>query len=157
MKIIAKTLLTASLCMLAAVPAHAGRYHDDSRLMDRMERQHERIQSGIESGALTRKEAGKLKKQQRKNRSMVRKFREDDVLSRKERRILGRRLDKTSDRIREYRHNDSYRHTDRYAFRDTYRDEHRHHRHDDRYEDDGGIVYWLSDAEAWPRYGLLVW
>ncbi|GAH00848.1 unnamed protein product, partial [marine sediment metagenome] len=61
MKIIAKTLLASSLCMFMTVSAHAGRYQDDGRLMDRMERQHERIVKGFESGTLTRKE-GKLLK-----------------------------------------------------------------------------------------------
>ena len=56
MKIIAKTLLASSLCMFMAVPAHAGRYHDDGRMVDRVERQHERIVSGLESGSLTHKE-----------------------------------------------------------------------------------------------------
>jgi len=160
MKIIAKTLLASSLCIFMAVPAHAGSRHHDGRLMDRMERQHERIESGVESGALNRKEARKLKKQQHKTRSMARQFREDGVLSKEERRILNRRLDKRSDRIWEFKHNDRYRHTDRYVLRDTYRDEsrhHRHHKHDEHYEDDGGIVYWVSDSDAWSRYGFLFW
>jgi len=82
MKIIAKTLLASSLCALMSVPAHAGHYHDDSRLMDRMERQHERIEGGVESGVLNRKQVRKLNKQQRKTRTMARKFR-DDALSKK--------------------------------------------------------------------------
>jgi hypothetical protein len=160
MKIIAKTLLASSLCVLMAVPAHAGRYHDDVRLMDRMERQHERIVSGVKSGVLTRKETRKLKKQQRKTRSKARKFHDDNALSKKERRILNRRLVKTSDRIWEFKHNDRDRHTGRYAFRDTCRNanrNYRHHEHDEHYEDDASIVNWVSDSEAWPRYGFLSW
>ena len=166
MKTFAKTLLASSLCMLMAVPAHAGRYHDDDRLMDRMERQHERIENGIESGALTRKEARKLKKQQHKTRKMAKKFREDGSLTKKERRALNSQLDKRSDRIWEFKHNDRDRHTDRYVFRDTHRDaswQHRHHKHykqhehDEHYENDSGIVYWVSDGDIWSRYGFLFW
>lgn len=160
MKTIEKTLLASSLCMLMAVPAHAGRYHDEGRLMDRMERQHERIESGVESGALNRKEVRKLKKQQRKTRSIARKFREDGALSKKERRILKRQLDKSSDRIWEFKHNDRDRHTDRYTFRETHRDascRHRHHEHDDHFEDDGGIAYWVRDSDVWSRHSFLFW
>jgi hypothetical protein len=140
------------------VPAYAGRFHDDSRLVDRMERQHERIVSGLDSGALTRKEGRVLKKQRHKTRSMARIFSEDGALSKKERGILNRQLNKRSERIREFKHNDWDRHTDRYAFRNTCRNtnwRHRHHQHDGHHEDEGGIVNWFSDSEAWPRYGFI--
>jgi len=160
MKIITKTLLASSLCMLIVVPAHAGRNHDDVRLMSRMERQHQRIDSGVASGALTRKETRKLKKQQHKTRNISRKLRKHDVLSSKKRHILNKRLIKTSDRIWEYKHNNRDRHTDRYAFLDTHRDTNRRRRHnlyDGYYEDDNDIVYSVHDSEAWPRYGFLNW
>jgi len=158
MKIIAKTLLASSLCMFMTVPAHAGRYQDDGRLMDRMERQHERIVSGFESGKLTRKEGRVLKKQKHKTHSLARIFSEDGTLSKKERDILNRQLNKRSESIREFKHNDRDRHTDRYAFRNTCRNtnwHHRHHKHDRHHEDKGGIVQWFGDNEAWPRYGFL--
>jgi hypothetical protein len=157
MKIIAKTLLASSLCMLVTVPVHAGRYHDDGRLVDRMERQHERIVSGLESGELTRREGRMLKKQKHKTRNMVRTFSEDGELSKKERGILHRQLNKRSERIWEFMHNDS----DRHAFRDTCRNTswhhryRRHHQHGGHHEGKGGIANWFSDSEAWPRYGFL--
>jgi hypothetical protein len=172
MKIIAKTLLASSLCIFMAVPAHAGHNHDDGRLVDRMQRQHERIENGVESGALTRKETRKLTKQKHKTRSMARKFRKDDVLTLKERRILNKRLNKASNRIWVFKHNDSERHTDRYNFRDTYQDvswNHRynrrkdHHDHNDhnkhnRHHEDGRhSTSCFSDSQSWPRYGLLSW
>lgn len=160
MKIIAKTLLASSLCILMAVPAHAGRYHDDDHLMDRVERQHQRIVNGVKSGALTRKEVGKLKKQTHKIRSMAREFHEDDALSKKERHILNRKLNKRSDRIWEFKHNDRERHTYQYAFRDTYRDanwHHRHYKHNEHHEDDRGSASCFSDGQSWPCYGFLSW
>ena len=119
MKTGAKTLLVASLCLLMAVPVHAGRYHNDVRLMDRMERQHDRIKRGIQSGALDRMEVRKLKKDRRKIRSVFRQFLEDDVLTKKERRILKKLLDNRSDRIRKFMHNARERHGEQYAFLDT--------------------------------------
>lgn len=163
MKTIAKTLLASSLCVLIALPVHAGHYRDDGRFMDRMERQHERIEVGVESGELTRKEVRKLKKQKRKIRSMAKRFREDDVISKKERRLLKKQLDKRSALIWELKHNDRYRHADRYVYRDTYMDEYRQHRHsrhhhrDENRENDGGVVYWLSDGNERPHYGFLLW
>jgi len=181
MKIIAKTLLASSLCVLMAVPAHAGRYHDDGPLVKRVERQHTRIVSGVKSGALTHKETRKLKKQTHKTRSMARKFREDDVLSLKERRILNNRLDKASHRIWKFKHNDRERHTGWSAFQDTYRDAKRHHGHSGHnernernehnrnsgrdghhphrkhHDNDDGIVNWIGKSEAWPRYSFLYW
>ena len=163
MKIIAKTLLASSLCLLMAVPAHAGRYHDDGRLVDRMERQHQRIENGVESGALTHKETRKLTKQQHKTLGKAVKFREDDALTNKERRILNKRLVKTSNRIWKFKHNDKERYTGRHAFRDTYRDanwkhgHHRQHKHQEHHEDNGRRVNWSSDGNAWSRYGFLFW
>ena len=151
MKTIAKTLLASSLCILMSMPAHAGRYYDDDRLMDRMERQHERIENGVESGSLTRKEVRKLKKQQRKIRSLARVFHEDGALSKKERRILNRKLDKRSDRIKALKHNDR----DRYVFRDSHGDWSRHHGHHNGH--DGGTAHCVSDGHAWMRYGFLSW
>jgi hypothetical protein len=160
MKIIGNTLLTISLCIIMTMPAHAGRYHDDNHLTDRMHRQHERIERGVESGALNREEARKLKKQQRKIHSKAREFREDGVLSKKERRILNKQLDKGSNRIRAFKHNDGDRHTDGYASREIYRDtrwHHRHHERDEHYEADAGAVYWVSDSDVWSRFGFIFW
>lgn len=166
MKIIAKTLLASSLCMLMAVPAHAGRNHDDDRLLNRVERQHQRIVGGVKSGELTRKETRKLKKQNHKTRKMARKFSADDMLSVKERRILSNRLDEASHRIYKFKHNDRERHTDWYTLRDTSRDTSRHHGHNNhqrhrqhgkRHNDDRGSASCLRDNQSWSHYGFLSW
>lgn len=166
MEIIAKTLLASSLCVLMVMPAHAGRNHDDGNLVDRVERQHQRIAGGVKSGALTRKETRKLNKQNNKTRRMASKFSEDDVLSVKERRILNNRLDKASHRIWKFKHNDRERHTDWYAFRDANRDTNghrghnshqRHHQHGKHRDDDRGGTSCFSDHQTWPHYGFLSW
>jgi len=150
--------------MFMIVPAHAGRNHDDGRLVDRIERQHERIKSGFESGELTLKEVKVLKKQKRNTHSMARIFNEDGVLSKKERLILNRQLNKRSERIWEFKHNDNDRHPDQCAFRETHRvanwhnRHHRHHRHhqrDGRYEDESGNDNRFRDSRVWSRYGFL--
>ena len=163
MKTIVKTLLASSLCVLIALPAHAGRYQNDDRFMDRMERQHERIVAGVKSGKLTRKEVRKLKKQQRNIRSIARVFREDEAISKNKRRILEKRLDRSSALIWVLKHNEGYHHASKHTYRDSSKDGKRHHGHSRHYqrdkyhEDDGGTVYRLSDGEDWPRYGCLSW
>ena len=159
MKNAARSLIAASLGVLMVLPAYAGRYHDDDRFQSRLERQHERIEAGVESGKLTRKEVGMLHKQKRRIRSMARKFREDDVLSRKERRKLKKQLDRRSELIWELKHNHRERPADRYVSRDSCHDGKRHHRNSryhqrDAYHEDNGIVYWLSDGDEWSRYGI---
>ncbi len=110
MKTLTKTLLAASFCLIATVPAYAGHGHSNGhshdRLIDRLERQHVRIEDGVESRELTRKEAKILKKQQRHIRQLAREFREDGWLSKKERRILRHKLDRSSRQIREFKHSD---------------------------------------------------
>ena len=106
MKTLTITLLAASFGLIATVPAYAGHGHSYDRLYDRMERQQERIEHGIDSRELTRKEAKILKKQQRRIRRLAREFREDGWLSKRERRILRRKLDRASEQIRELKHND---------------------------------------------------
>ncbi len=114
MQTLTKALLAASFCLIASVPVYAGHGHrqdenhgySHARLYDRMLRQYDRIEDGIESRELTRKEAKTLRRQQRQIRQLAREFRGDGWLSKKERRILKRKLDKSSQQIREFKHND---------------------------------------------------
>lgn len=132
MKTVVKTLAAISICLIATSPAYAG--HSKGRLIDRMERQQERIENGIESGKLTRREAKRLKKQQHRIRRLAHEFREDGRLSKDERRIITAKLDKASKRIWKFKHNNSYRHSTRYR----------------NYSWNG---YYDHDYK-WPRYGL---
>ena len=164
MKTITGALLTASLCLLSVVPAHAGHGRDgeqrissavhydrfdaprytsheirDDHIRERIHLQHRRIARGIESGQLTGKQAAVLKKQQRKLRRLKRKFTEDGNYSDKEMRILIGKLNKASKRIRKLKHDDQYALPIR----------HRHHEH--RRSDRDG--YWGDDRRRWPRIG----
>ena len=144
MKQLAKTLLAAAFSVLAVAPAYAGHGHG-SGVWDRLERQHARIERGVESGELTPKEAKTLRKQHRKLHRVARKFAEHGGLSRKERRILDRRLDKASDRIWTLKHNETYRHV---KGRDW---------HGDRWTWDDESTYWRSEPETWLYFGLRDW
>ena len=163
MKTISNTLLVASLCMLVAVPVHAGRIHNDDRLMNRIERQHDRIQHGIRSGSLDRREVRKLRKNKRKINRLVSQFYEDDVLTGKERTILRNHLDHRSKRIWKLKHNDRGRNTGRVAVHgddliNRYGNSNkRHDGHDVHCEHRDDAVYRSSESKDWPRYGFLYW
>ena len=163
MKTISNTLLVASLCLLTALPVHAGRVHNDDCLMNRMERQHDRIHHGVRSGSLDHREVRKLRKDKRRIHRLARQFNEDDLLTGRERRILRTQLNQRSERIRKFKHNDRYRHAGRYAVHDDdrnhrYRErDNRRHQRDDHYRHGDDVLYWSSGSEEWPRYGLLYW
>ena len=121
MKTLTKAFIATSLCLITAVPAYAGHGHGqkNERLIDRIERQQQRIEHGIENHELTRREAKVLRKEQRQIRRLFREFREDKRLSKKERRILNKKLDRASNRIWEFKHNEYARnrgHSDRYGY-----------------------------------------
>jgi len=134
MKPKAKYLLIAILTLSAATPVLAGRGHgpNNGRVVDRLERQHDRIEQGIESGELTRREARRLKRQQRKIRQLADVLYEDHGLSRRDRRLLREELDRASDRIYRLKHNDKRRHRGYPAY-----------------------SYWIDDDLGWPRYGYV--
>lgn len=115
-------LFIATLCLFTAVPAFAGH----GWILDRLDRQHTRIERGIDSGELTRREARRLKKQQRRIHRLARELSANEQVSRRERRILTEKLNRASDRIYELKHNDAYRrsgggHGYRYHGYDKYR------------------------------------
>jgi hypothetical protein len=143
---IAKTLLATSVCLFTTLPVYAGHGHGQNRLLDRLDRQHERIEQGVKSGALTHKEVRVLKRKQRKIRHLAWHFREDGNLSKKERRILRRKLDRASDHIWELKHNDVYR----YAHRN------RHHEYAHHWDGDSAAsIYRIDEDNEWPRYGFV--
>ncbi len=119
MKTLTKAVITASFCLIASVPVYAGHGQANDRLFDRLERQHERIEHGIESNELTRKEAKILKRQQRRMRQLVRVYREDGRLSKKERRILRNKLDRASYTIRDLKHNNVNRYVNLHRRHDS--------------------------------------
>ena len=106
-----KTLMIVPMACLVSLPVYAHQYGHDgySRFDKRVERQHARIREGVKSGELTRKEAGKLRKQQKNIARHERKLSRDGDLTRHERRKLDRRQDKASKRIYRLKHNDVFR------------------------------------------------
>lgn len=85
----------------------------------RLSRQWRRIQQGIYSGELTRKEARRLKKQQRRIVRHQRAYLDDGRLSRRERRDIVARLDAANEKIYRLKHNGA-QHGDEYS-RSNYR------------------------------------
>lgn len=80
-----------------------------SKFDDRIERQHKRIKNGVRTGALTKKEAHKLRKQHRHIKKLSRQFNKDGHLNRFERKTLKRELNLASHRIYDLKHNDRIR------------------------------------------------
>jgi hypothetical protein len=133
MKTLNKTLLAAGLMLVATVPAYADHNDWKGGIGDRLERQHSRIEHGIDTGKLTRKEAKELRREQRKTRHLYREFREDGYLSKRERRKLRHRLDRVSDQIWDLKHNARSRERSDHRYGYDWHDDGgwpRHHRHD---------------------------
>ena len=106
----AKTLWLVILLGVFAAPVMADDDdHHYNRFERRLDRQHMRIEGGVKSGALTRKEAKRLRKQQRHIAKLERRFERDGHFDRYERRTLQSELDQASKRIYRLKHNDRYR------------------------------------------------
>jgi hypothetical protein len=80
-----------------------------NKIERRQDRQHHRIEKGINSGQLTRREAKKLWRQHHKIVELANCYIEDGYLSRKEKHILMARFDDASDRIYRFKHNRKHR------------------------------------------------
>lgn len=109
MKTYKSILAAAALLGILITPAMAGHGHKYHKINKQIDRQFERIEHGIDNGQLTRKEARKLKKQNRRITHLFDEFLDDGYLSHKERDILKFKLSKASDKIYAFKHNDQYR------------------------------------------------
>ncbi len=109
-----KRYLTGTLLFLLtlglAMPAVAR-----TSLYDLERYQMRRIQQGIHSGELTRKEARILRREQRDIQRMKRHFVRDGRISRYERRILRKRLARADQHIYRLKHNRSTRYAYSYG------------------------------------------
>ena len=76
---------------------------------ERQNIQHKRINKGVKSGELTRKEAKRLRKQQANIAGQEHNFRSSGKFTKKERKIIHARLDNASKDIYRLKHNDRYR------------------------------------------------
>ena len=113
------TLLSIVTLGVLAMPAQAEHNppkHDRyDRIEQRLDNQRYRIRDGIDSGELTRKEARRLRKQQRYIARLKRKFMRDGYLDRYEFRELKHELNRASKRIYRMKHNGRYRYS-RYSY-----------------------------------------
>jgi hypothetical protein len=82
----------------------AGVNVNDPNIQQRMQNQERRIQQGVNSGALTPKEAGKLESREAKIKQDEARMKSDGQLTAKERKKLNKELDNTSDRIYKQKH-----------------------------------------------------
>ena len=113
MAIVVATLLGLSTTVQARGFGHGGAYADHipqhrfERHVDRRQaRQWARITDGIDSGELSRGEARRLIRSQRRIAHMENRFERDGYISPREQRKLERALNRTSKRIKRAKHND---------------------------------------------------
>mgnify|MGYP001600748390 FL=1 len=110
-------VLAGTLGLATVTQAHDNghqRYYDRGHAQDRFEkrvdrrqaRQWARVNKGIDSGAISRGEAKRLFKKQRKIARLEHRFERDGYYSPREKRIMERALDRSSDLIRRAKHND---------------------------------------------------
>lgn len=76
-----------------------------SHINQRQQNQKRRIKHGVQNGELSRKEAKRLRRQQRRIADLEYQFRADGHLTQQERRILQNRLDLASNHIFRLKHN----------------------------------------------------
>ena len=106
-----KRLITASLVALVGATTIMGSASNafagtKSPRIDRREtHQQNRINNGINSGALTNKETIRLQRQQANINAQEATFKSDGNLSHRERKVLNNRLDRASDNIYRAKHN----------------------------------------------------
>lgn len=106
MKTAAKIAITALITSVVLTPNLAFSKENGMQIHNRLIRQQQRIEQGIDSGTLSRKEAKTLKKEQRRIRKLVRTFRSDGRLSKAERKKIKKKLDVAGNRIWSLKHND---------------------------------------------------
>jgi len=147
--------LMAFLVAIQTLPAFAAHGHDGSgrdRLQNERERQHEYIRQGLKSGALTRREADILQREQRELRQLERELREDKRLKPWERRYLLGRSSELGEHIRALTHNELYRqHRPRKKSHERHYDEH----HKDQRGDYGREVDKDDDVLLWATLGIM--
>ena len=89
--------------LIAALPA-TGLAQSTSRIDERQANQQRRIDEGVKSGELTKKEAEGLQQGQRRIQRMEDKARTDGKITNEERQRIERAQDRESDRIRRETH-----------------------------------------------------
>jgi len=102
-----KLIGTAFLVLFALAAAAPAQAHGapDMRIDHRQDRQHQRIEHGRQSGALTAREAARLERRSARIEHVEQRYRATNGLQRWERRDLHRRLNGESRAIRRLAHN----------------------------------------------------
>ena len=98
-----KLKLTMIALLVAALPA-TGLAQSSSRIDERQANQQRRIDEGVKSGQLTKKEAERLQEDQRRIQKMEDQARADGKITAEERRRIERAQDRESERIRRETH-----------------------------------------------------
>lgn len=93
-------MLVGTLALILATASLA----DESRVDERQENQHQRIEQGVESGELNKKEARRFTRQQKRIGKADEKALTDGELSGKESRKLERAQDRTSRHVYRQKH-----------------------------------------------------
>lgn len=127
MKASTTALLASTLALMVALPAQARPQGGD--LYERLDRQQSAIDRGVDSGALTWREAKILRTEHREIRDLARSLRNprharDDRHQRREtRRLLDIKLDRADRHIRRMAHNDEVRWSGRHDRRSSGRED----------------------------------
>jgi hypothetical protein len=99
-----KALVTiTALTLIAATPAFADGTRDPG-VNARQHNQHARVQQGVRSGELTRREAHRVREEQRDIRQLERAYKSDGALTRAERTDLHHEQNQASRQIRRQKH-----------------------------------------------------
>jgi hypothetical protein len=109
MKTWIRALLVPVVAFAIALQAHAGQ--KGTSAYERLDRQQAAIDRGVDSGALTKREAGILRQEQREIRELARRLHRDGSSPRDTRRILDKKLDQSDRHIRRLTSNDEVRYS----------------------------------------------
>jgi hypothetical protein len=110
-KLSAITLILAGACaVMSASHAEAAPGTRDPNVNARQQRQHERIVQGVKSGELTRREAGRLREEQRDIRQLEGAYKSDGKLTGAERHDLQHEQNQASRDIYRQKHDEQERH-----------------------------------------------
>ena len=99
-----KTLTLATLALLAMTAAAAAHDTTQDRIDRREDRQERRIEQGVRSGEITRREYRQLESEQARIREMERRAKSDGHIDRREAAAIERAQDNASRHIRQEAH-----------------------------------------------------
>lgn len=102
-----RTMLLSALALALAVPAAS---QETPKVDKRQENQEKRIEQGVESGELTKKEAGRLEAGQEKLEAKEAAAKSDGVVTKKERKQLNKSAQQQSNHVAKQKHDADKKH-----------------------------------------------